>query len=309
MPLPAENPNPMRLPEEYELVYNDELSQVPEQNDRPIHLRSKYPSGNNRDVRSGILESSTSSSTTTSLPPAAQSPLSLWDLELDNEAVEQAVDAAAAAVTKSSSSSSQTGYRRRKRQRRNEAAAVAASSSDATTNNAGEDATTSPEDAPPADWYLASISSTGVLLKALGNATSSVDFVFVLNIRESEAFPPLFSPQDLNCVEEKISAYKSELRFVLNKDELLICTYYAGYTADNLRVLRKQFLKQCLSERLVDVDPALPKYESQLIITRIGITCTCRSLQPGEVCSELDHIDAQRWTEFMGNEGNGFYAN
>lgn len=219
MPLPAENPNPMRLPEEYELVYNDELSQVPDQNDRPIHLRSKYPSGNNRDVRSGILESSTSSSTTTSLPPAAQSPLSLWDLELDNEAVEQAVDAAAAAVTKASSSSSQIsqGYRRRKRQRRNEAAAIAASSSDATTKNAGEDATTSPEDPSPADWYLASISSTGVLLKALGNATSSLDFVFVLNIRESEAYPPLFSPQDLNCVEEKISAYKSELLFVINK--------------------------------------------------------------------------------------------
>lgn len=230
MPLPAENPNPMRLPEEYELVYNDELSQVPDQNDRPIHLRSKYPSGNNRDVRSGIMESSTSSSTTTSLPPAAQSPLSLWDLELDNEAVEQAVDAAAAAVTKSSSSSSQTGYRRRKRQRRNEAAAIAASSSDATTNNAGEEATMSPEDAPPGDWYLASISSTGVLLKALGNATSSLDFVFVLNIRESEAFPPLFSPQDLNCVEEKISAYKSKLRFVINKRLIinlyLLCRLY-----------------------------------------------------------------------------------
>lgn len=216
MPLPAENANPMRLPEEYELVYNDELSQVPDQNDRPIHLRSKYPSGNNRDVRSGILESSTSSSssTTTSLPPAAQSPLSLWDLELDNEAVEQAVDAAAAAAV-TSSSSNQMQYRRRKRQRRNEAAAVAASS-DATTTNAGEEATKSPEDASPADWYLASISSTGVVLKALGNATSSLDFVFVLNIRESEAFPPLFSPQDLNCVEEKISAYKSEWEIILD---------------------------------------------------------------------------------------------
>lgn len=207
VPLPAENANPMRLPEEYELVYNDELSQVPDQNDRPIHLRSKYPSGNNRDVRSGILESSTSSSTTTSLPPAAQSPLSLWDLELDNEAVEQAADAAAAAAV--TSSSNQLQYRRRKRQRRNEAAAVAVSS-DFTSNNAGEEATKSPEDASSADWYLASISSTGVLLKALGNATSSLDFAFVLNIRESEAFPPLFSPQDLNCVEEKISAYKSD---------------------------------------------------------------------------------------------------
>ncbi|EDW38552.1 GL11954 [Drosophila persimilis] len=82
-----------------------------------------------------------------------------------------------------------------------------------------------------------------------------------------------------------------------------------GYTIDNLRVLRKQFLKQCLNERLVDSEPALPKYESQLIVTRIGITCTCRSLQPGEVCSELDPMDAQRWTEFMGNHGHGYYAN
>lgn len=220
--------------------------------------------------------------------------------------MEQAVDAAAAAVT--SSSSNQMQYRRRKRQRRNEAAAVAASS-DSTTTNAGEEATKSPEDASPADWYLASISSTGVVLKALGNATSSLDFVFVLNIRESEAFPPLFSPQDLNCVEEKISAYKSEWKLIVENKFKLNTFSMLGYTADNLRVLRKQFLKQCLSERLVDVDPALPKYESQLIITRIGITCTCRSLQPGEVCSELDHIDAQRWTEFMGNEGNGFYAN
>jgi len=74
-------------------------------------------------------------------------------------------------------------------------------------------------------------------------------------------------------------------------------------------VLRKQFLKQCLSERLVDAEPALPKFESQLVVTRIGITCTCRSLRPGEVCSELDPLEAQRWTEFMGNSGHGFYAN
>ncbi|EDW59612.1 uncharacterized protein [Drosophila virilis] len=290
----VENPNAMRLPEEYELVYNDELPQLAEQNERPIHLRSKYPSGSNRDVRSGRLESSsttsTPSSTSTSQPLSAQSPLSLWDLELDNEAQEQAADAAAAAAVTSSTRQSQ--YRRRKRQRRNEPASASSTSSSASTtsNNASEDSTATPVDAPAEDWYLASISSTGVLLKALGNVSSSLDFAFVLNIRESEAYPPLFSPQDLSCVEEKISAYKS-------------------YTADNLRVLRKQFLKQCLSERLVDADPALPKYEAQLIITRIGITCTCRTLQPGEVCSELDPIEAQRWTEFMGNDGNGYYAN
>lgn len=78
---------------------------------------------------------------------------------------------------------------------------------------------------------------------------------------------------------------------------------------DNQRALRKQFLKQCLNERLVNINPDLPKYESQLVITRLSITCTCRSLQPGEVCSELDDITQQKWTEFMGNDGNGFYRN
>ncbi|XP_034661949.1 uncharacterized protein LOC117897306 [Drosophila subobscura] len=273
-PLPPDGSSPMRVPEEYEMVYNDEVPQLIE-NERPIHLRSKYPSGSNRDVRSGSLDSTTTSSSTTSttsLPLSAQSPLSLWDLELDNEAREQAVEAAALEA-------SQKSRRRRKRQRREETSSKA-------TTAAGEDAGAGAGE----DWYLASISSTGVLLKALGNASSSLDFAFVLNIRESEAYPPLFSPQDLSCVEEKISAYKS-------------------YTIDNLRVLRKQFLKQCLSERLVDSEPALPKNESQLIVTRIGITCTCRSLQPGEVCSELDPIDAQHWTEFMGNHGHGYYAN
>ncbi|XP_002072393.2 uncharacterized protein LOC6649569 [Drosophila willistoni] len=271
---PVDNPNPMRVPEEYELVYNDEVPQLlGDQNERPIHLRSKYPSEISRDVRSGNLDVSSS---TTSLPFAGQSPVSLWDLELDNEKIERQQEADEA-------DASQTHKRRRRRQRREEDSSTASTTTSRTRENVSDSSNS-------AGWYLASISSTGVLLKALSNLTSSIDFAFVLNIRESEAYPPLFSPQDLSCVEEKISAYKT-------------------YTMDNLRVLRKQFLKQCLSERLVDSEPALPKYESQLIVTRIGITCTCRSLQPGEVCSELDHIDAQRWTEFMGNDGHGYYTN
>ncbi|KAH8273187.1 hypothetical protein KR018_011466 [Drosophila ironensis] len=273
--LPPENANPMRLPEEYELVYNDEVPPLLEQSDRPIHLRSKYPSSGNRDVRSGSLLDGTPTTaqdavaSTTGQPLAAQSPLSLWDLELDNEAREQAADAESKK------------QKRRRRKRRD-----LASGGTSTTASAGEDATVGGD----GDWYLSSISSTGVLLKALGNASSSLDFAFVLNIRESEAYPPLFSPQDLSCVEEQVSAYKS-------------------ISVENLRDLRKQFLKQCLRERLVDAEPALPKYESQLVVTRIGITCSCRSLRPGEVCSELDPLEGQRWTEFMGNSGNGFYAN
>ena len=72
-------------------------------------------------------------------------------------------------------------------------------------------------------------------------------------------------------------------------------------------MIRKQFLKQCLRDRLVNITPGLPKYESQLVITRIGISCTCRTLQSGEVCSELEDIKTQRWTEFMGNDGYGYY--
>ncbi|XP_030374419.1 uncharacterized protein LOC115623988 [Scaptodrosophila lebanonensis] len=297
---PAENANPLRVPEEYELLYNDnEVPQLQNQNERPIHLRSKYPTAGNRDVRSEGYSVPTLQ-TTTGLPLTAESQLSLWDLELEHEAHEQAADAAAAAAANlPPTPASMPDYRRRKRQRRAETensstlkstANMASSRSSGPVEDGDGVTASAATEEEPTDWYLASISSTGVLLKALGNATSSLDFAFVLNIRESEAYPPLFSPQDLNCVEEQISAYKS-------------------YTMDNLRVLRKQFLKQCLSDRLVDAEPALPKYESQLIITRIGITCTCRSLQPGEVCSELDHIDAQRWTEFMGNDGNGYYAN
>lgn len=60
------------------------------------------------------------------------------------------------------------------------------------------------------EWFLAAISSTGVLLKSLHELKSSIDFAFVLNVRESEAYPPLYQPQDLNCVEEKMSAYRSK---------------------------------------------------------------------------------------------------
>ncbi|KAH8250371.1 hypothetical protein KR026_011709, partial [Drosophila bipectinata] len=299
-PLPQENTNQLRVPEEYELVYNDDVQPLLEQSDRPIHLRSKYPSSGNRDVRSGDLDSSSSSTptvqaspSTTELPISAQSPLSLWDLELDNEAREQAVDADA-----------------KKQKRRRKRRETSASS---TTTTAGDDVTSGGDTSTGSDWYLASISSTGVLLKALGNASSSLDFAFVLNIRESEAYPPLFSPQDLSCVEEKVSAYKSKSNFkkdpLRERAEPNPVFHIPGFTIDSSRLLRKQFLKECLSERLVDAEPALPKYESQLVVTRIGITCSCRSLRPGEVCSELDPLESQRWTEFMGNSGHGYYAN
>lgn len=60
---------------------------------------------------------------------------------------------------------------------------------------------------------LASISNTGTLAKPLDDAPSGIDFIFVLNVRESEVYPPLFLPEDLACVEDKMSGYKSKLKF------------------------------------------------------------------------------------------------
>lgn len=58
---------------------------------------------------------------------------------------------------------------------------------------------------------LAQISSTGVLLKSLNvKAQSTLDFVFVLNVRESELYPPLITAEDMKCLEDKLAVYKDE---------------------------------------------------------------------------------------------------
>lgn len=57
---------------------------------------------------------------------------------------------------------------------------------------------------------LAQISSTGVLLKSLDKSTSTLDFVFVLNVRESELYPPLVLREDFLCLEDKLNTYKRE---------------------------------------------------------------------------------------------------
>lgn len=62
---------------------------------------------------------------------------------------------------------------------------------------------------------LPAISSTGVLLTSL-NLTSknSIDYVFVLNVRESEKYPPLLLKEDIACVEEKMQGFRC--KFVLS---------------------------------------------------------------------------------------------
>lgn len=58
---------------------------------------------------------------------------------------------------------------------------------------------------------LAQISSTGVLLKPLDtSAQSTLDFAFVLNVRESELYPPLLFASDLKCLEDKMAVYQNE---------------------------------------------------------------------------------------------------
>ncbi|XP_054725207.1 uncharacterized protein LOC129235409 [Anastrepha obliqua] len=278
-----------RVPEEYDTLYADnEVPQLVPQNEHPIRLRTKYPG--NRDVRSDITSFEDEQNATQTLPTGGvpqnsldkQEPLSLWDLEMEKE--ERDAIKESHKYDYSTTHDETVKNTKRSRRKRNDATQTPAGEQAETTS--GRPSTSGESD----EWFLASISSTGVLLKSLKSAHSSIDFAFVLNVRESETYPPLFLPQDLNCVEEKISAYKS-------------------YTMDNLRILRKQFLKQCLSDRLVNVTPHVPQYESQLIVTRIGISCTCRALQAGEVCSELDDIQMQRWTEYMGNRGHGYYAN
>ena len=75
--------------------------------------------------------------------------------------------------------------------------------------------------------------------------------------------------------------------------------------------MEKKLLRQCLKSRLPDLKPVYQKYETQIVITRISITCTCGSdLNPKkEVCSKLNDIDKQKWTEYMGNAGEGIYPN
>lgn len=57
---------------------------------------------------------------------------------------------------------------------------------------------------------MSAVASTGVLLKPLMGGGKAIDYVFALNVRESEPFPPLLLPEDLACVEEKVKTFQSE---------------------------------------------------------------------------------------------------
>jgi hypothetical protein len=144
---------------------------------------------------------------------------------------------------------------------------------------------------------LPSVSSTGVLVESLNKTNSTIDFVFLLNVRESESFPPLLLQSDVQCVEEKMSA----LGAFPQPSEII--------------EWQKNFLKDCLKSRLLNTqfqDPLPPKlaYETQITIIRLSITCTCNDINPKkEVCSTFRNIKDQRWTEYMGNQLDGTYSN
>ncbi|XP_055677275.1 uncharacterized protein LOC129786355 [Lutzomyia longipalpis] len=271
---PAQPPTPPKEPvivpadtkssDDYDIFYNDELL-------KRYPLRSQLPT--NRDVRSKDedimdLESILSSEevndtlgdeaqtvkkvlTDAALKPILKGhPETLWDLEMEKEASEAIKEGGTYDYP----------YRQVKTRRE--------TAKDIEQN------------------FIPHVASTGVLLPSLDKSKpTSIDFAFVLNVRESETYPPLFLPRDLDCIEGKIKVFED---------------------MDN-----KEILLQCLQERiptLENLEPPKPKYEMQMVIARISISCGCRQLNKGEVCSQFNTIDNQRWTEYMGNLGNGLYV-
>lgn len=142
---------------------------------------------------------------------------------------------------------------------------------------------------------LPSIASTGVLSQSLNKANSTIDFIFVLNVRESEAYPPLLTQDDVNCVETKMAAI-------------------ANFPSDVID-WQKGFLTECLKARLAtfnqqlqDTSPHFPAYETQISIVRLSISCTCNELdEKREICSSLKSIKEQKWPEYMGVQLDGAY--
>lgn len=88
---------------------------------------------------------------------------------------------------------------------------------------------------------------------------------------------------------------------------------FTGYENSELTV-EKAFLSECLQKRLPNLADqhdqwSGQKYETQIVITRISIKCDCDNLESNEVCSKLNSVENQKWTGYMGNNGNGIYPN
>lgn len=247
----------------------------------------------------------------------------LWDLEIEREMNEAKKAQRGADVD----FQTKTGVRRRRRRRRRQVIVQADISGDGEPQKLG--AVIPPQTIRD---FLPSVASTGVLLPTLpmtvpkdgdetATTTSSVDFVFVLNVRESETQPPLLLPVDLACVEEKLTMERDRFGGELNAREYEILSSqgnvkilppFSDLTDLKLRMLEQKFLRVCLRQRLAVSMPArtvAPNFESQIVVTRLRIQCGCDTvtLKDGEVCARLQPIEQQKWTGFMGDSANGLY--
>ncbi|XP_053669432.1 uncharacterized protein LOC128719819 [Anopheles marshallii] len=228
-------------------------------------------------------------------PGSKGSKETLWDLEMEKEAKEAMNDVNAMNFEYNNKARRQIG--------------MTTVPAKATTSTTGPPQTSpvqkqSGESPLPNENILPSIASTGVLLKSITGSTAAtpvssttappvtptIDYVFVMNIRESEQYPPLFLDSDLSCIQEKMQAYRT-------------------YRNEDMVQLEKKFFAQCLKARLPNLTPQYPRFETQIVVTRLEIGCGCSAeLNPArEVCSKLHSYDQQRWTQYMGNEGNGRY--
>lgn len=147
-------------------------------------------------------------------------------------------------------------------------------------------------DAQTNQKILPSISSTGVLVNSLKSQQNSIDFIFILNVRASEAFPPILTQADVACVEDKMTALD-------------------GSYQDDVINWRDTFLKECIESRLSNFDQRLAgdkSYETQITVVRLSIACTCSVLnEKKEVCSSFPDVKQQKWTEYMGNQLDGTF--
>lgn len=82
---------------------------------------------------------------------------------------------------------------------------------------------------------------------------------------------------------------------------------FPEYARNNVELAEKQFLKECLMKRMPNLAPHTYQFESQIVVTRISMTCTCGDLKTGEKCSTFNSIEQQKWTGFMGNLNSGVY--
>lgn len=139
---------------------------------------------------------------------------------------------------------------------------------------------------------LPSISSTGVLVNSLKTSPNSIDYIFTLNVRASEAFPPILTQNDIQCVEDKMAALD-------------------GSYQDDVINWRDTFLKECIENRISYIDQSLTQdqsYETQITVVRLSISCTCSGLnEKKEICASFNNVKQQKWTEYMGNQLDGTF--